>query len=57
MDFTHLIGSWGYPGIFLVVVLGNIGLPVPEESVLALAGYLVWGRDSFTCSPFSSSPS
>ena len=42
MDFTHLIGSWGYPGIFLVVVLGNIGLPVPEESVLALAGYLVW---------------
>jgi len=42
MDFTHLIGSWGYPGIFLVVVLGNIGLPVPEESVLARAGYLVW---------------
>ncbi len=29
-------------GIVLVVVLGNVGLPVPEETVLALAGYLVW---------------
>ena len=26
----------------MVVVLGNLGLPVPEETVLALAGYLVW---------------
>jgi membrane-associated protein len=25
-----------------VVVLGNVGLPVPEETVLALAGYLVY---------------
>ena len=41
-DFIHLIREWGYPGIFLVVILGNIGLPVPEETVLALAGYLVW---------------
>ena len=29
-------------GIFLVVILGNVGLPVPEETVLAVAGYLVW---------------
>jgi membrane protein DedA with SNARE-associated domain len=41
-NFSQLIADWGYPGIFLVVVLGNIGLPVPEETVLALAGYLVW---------------
>ena len=41
-DFIHLVRDWGYPGIFLVVILGNIGLPVPEETVLALAGYLVW---------------
>jgi membrane protein DedA with SNARE-associated domain len=41
-DFIHLIRDWGYSGIFLVVILGNIGLPVPEETVLALAGYLVW---------------
>jgi membrane protein DedA with SNARE-associated domain len=34
--------DWGYAGIFLVVILGNIGLPVPEETVLAAPGYLVW---------------
>ena len=39
---TRFITDWGDLGIFLVVVLGNLGLPVPEETVLALAGYLVW---------------
>lgn len=38
----ELIGHWGYPAIFLFVVLGNLGLPVPEETILALSGYLVW---------------
>jgi membrane protein DedA with SNARE-associated domain len=41
-DLNQLIADWGYLGIVLVVVLGNVGLPVPEETVLALAGYLVW---------------
>ena len=41
-DLPALIGHWGYIAIFVVVVLGNIGLPVPEETVLAVAGYLVW---------------
>jgi membrane protein DedA with SNARE-associated domain len=41
-DINQLITNWGYAGIFVVVILGNIGLPVPEETVLALAGYLVW---------------
>ncbi len=36
-----MLRHWGYLGIFVVVVLGNVGLPVPEETVLALAGYLV----------------
>jgi membrane protein DedA with SNARE-associated domain len=40
-DLSGLLEHWGYLGIFTVVVLGNLGLPVPEESVLALAGYLV----------------
>jgi undecaprenyl-diphosphatase len=45
---ADLIHNWGYPAIFLVEVLGNAGLPIPEESVLAVAGYLVWqGRASF----------
>jgi membrane protein DedA with SNARE-associated domain len=38
---SHLLEHWGYLGIFLVVVLGNIGAPIPEESVLMLAGYAV----------------
>jgi membrane protein DedA with SNARE-associated domain len=41
-DINQLITDWGYAGIFLVVILGNIGLPVPEETVLAVGGYLVW---------------
>jgi membrane-associated protein len=41
-DVSELIGHWGYVAVFLLIVLGNIGLPVPEETTLALAGYLVW---------------
>jgi membrane protein DedA with SNARE-associated domain len=39
---SQFVADWGYIGIVLIVVLGNVGLPVPEETVLALAGYLVW---------------
>ena len=41
-DLGHLIDSWGYAAIFLVVILGNLGLPVPEESILTIGGYLAW---------------
>ena len=41
-DLGHLLDHWGYLAVFLVVILGNVGLPVPEETILALAGYLVW---------------
>jgi membrane protein DedA with SNARE-associated domain len=44
-DIPQLLGHWGYAGIFVVVVLGNVGVPLPEETVLALAGYLVWRGD------------
>lgn len=40
-DLSELLRHWGYLGIFVVVLLGNVGFPVPEESVLVLAGYLV----------------
>jgi membrane protein DedA with SNARE-associated domain len=36
------IGHWGYFAICIFVILGNLGLPVPEESILVLAGYLIW---------------
>ena len=39
-DLSPLLEHWRYPAIFVVVVLGNVGLPVPEETVLALGGFL-----------------
>lgn len=41
-DLTHLVDTWGYAAIFAIVVLGNLGLPVPEETVLTVSGYLAW---------------
>ena len=41
-ELGHLIEHWGYVAICVFVILGNLGLPVPEESILVLAGYLVW---------------
>jgi len=41
-DLTPLISHWGYLAIFVFILLGNLGVPVPEESILVLAGYLVW---------------
>jgi len=37
-----IIAHWGYLAIFAFVVLGNLGIPIPENSVLWIAGYLVW---------------
>src|SRR5262249_14259241 len=44
-DLGVVFGHWGYAAIFAAVVLGNLGLPAPEESILALAGYAVWRGD------------
>lgn len=38
-DASLLLEHWGYAGIVLAVLLGNIGLPLPEETTLAVAGY------------------
>jgi membrane protein DedA with SNARE-associated domain len=42
LEAAPLIEHWGYWAIFGVVVLGNLGFPVPEEGILVFAGYLVW---------------
>ena len=42
---STVLAHWSYGAIFLTVVLGNVGLPVPEETVLVLAGYAVWRGD------------
>jgi len=48
-NLSHLIAHWGYAAIFFVVVLGNLGLPVPEETIIGLSGYLAWrGELSFS---------
>jgi membrane protein DedA with SNARE-associated domain len=39
------VEHWGYAAIFAVVLLGNVGFPVPEEAILTLSGYLVWRGD------------
>jgi membrane protein DedA with SNARE-associated domain len=38
-DARALLEHWGYAGIALAVLLGNIGFPLPEETTLAVAGY------------------
>jgi membrane protein DedA with SNARE-associated domain len=36
--------TWGYLGIFICVFVGNLGVPVPEETVMLAAGFLA-GRE------------
>lgn len=38
--FLHLVDAYGYPGLFVVMVLGNCGAPVGTEFVLPAAGAL-----------------
>ena len=39
-ELSNLLAAWGYLGIFAFVFVGNLGVPVPEESVLLTAGFL-----------------
>jgi membrane protein DedA with SNARE-associated domain len=36
------ISQYGYPCLFLLLVLGIVGLPVPDETLLTFCGYLIW---------------
>jgi membrane protein DedA with SNARE-associated domain len=38
----HWIETYGYLGVFLSLMLGMFGLPVPDETILAFVGYLVF---------------
>lgn len=38
------LAIWGYPAIFVCVFVGNLGVPVPEETVMLAAGFIA-GRD------------
>ena len=39
---SHWIAQYGYVGIFSLLMLGIVGLPIPDETVLAFAGYMVY---------------
>src|SRR5260221_7290238 len=39
---THWITDYGYIGLFFALVLGIAGLPIPDETLLTFAGYLVF---------------
>ncbi|MGH7932682.1 MAG: DedA family protein [Candidatus Binataceae bacterium] len=34
------LAAWGYLGVFIFVFVGNLGVPVPEETVLLAAGFI-----------------
>jgi membrane protein DedA with SNARE-associated domain len=36
------IGQYGYAAIYVLLTLGIVGLPVPDETLLALTGFLVF---------------
>jgi membrane protein DedA with SNARE-associated domain len=40
-DATATVSSWGYAGVFLLMLLESSSLPIPSEIVLPFAGYLV----------------
>ncbi len=43
IDNLHfIINHYGYLGIFSLLVFGIIGLPVPDETLLTLSGYLIF---------------
>ncbi|MGH7879908.1 MAG: DedA family protein, partial [Candidatus Binataceae bacterium] len=39
-QMTDWLAAWGYLGIFVLVFVGNFGVPVPEETVLLVAGFM-----------------
>ena len=40
-DLQIWIVSYGYLAVFLLLVMGIVGLPIPDETLLALVGFLV----------------
>lgn len=49
-ELSYWLSTWGYLGVFVCVFMGNLGIPVPEESVLLAAGFLA-GRGDLSLKP------
>jgi membrane protein DedA with SNARE-associated domain len=41
ISFTRTVSSWGYSGVFGLMILEASSLPIPSEIILPFAGYLV----------------
>ena len=41
---AHWVSQYGYLAIFVLLALGIVGLPVPDESLLTFAGYLAYKK-------------
>src|SRR5437667_11912147 len=39
---VHWITDYGYLGIFFLLIFGIIGLPIPDEWLLVISGYLAF---------------
>jgi len=37
----HWVSTYGYEALFLLLMLGIVGIPVPDETLLVFTGYLV----------------
>jgi membrane protein DedA with SNARE-associated domain len=49
-DLSDWLATWGYLGVFICVFIGNLGIPVPEETILLVAGFLA-GRGDLSLEP------
>jgi|SRR5579862_2598215 membrane protein DedA with SNARE-associated domain len=38
----HWISAYGYGAIFVLLLLGIVGLPIPDETILVYCGYLIY---------------
>jgi membrane protein DedA with SNARE-associated domain len=38
----HFVAHYGYFGIFFILMFGIIGIPIPDELLMAFVGFLVW---------------
>src|SRR5680860_1322551 len=38
---THLIGAWGLPAVFFLMLLESACIPVPSEAIMPFAGFAV----------------
>jgi membrane protein DedA with SNARE-associated domain len=36
------LATYGYAGLFVLLMLGIVGLPIPDETLLVFCGYLIW---------------